>query len=144
MSPRDVSREVGIFEPESLDTHDRSLACAVDDLAVNDLAGSDHASDDLASNDLAGANDDRTTGDDRVDHRCGNHPVDDSTAPPTTQPAANDCDPNYSGCVPIASDVDCAGGSGNGPAYVQGPVQVTGADIYDLDRDGNGIGCENG
>lgn len=24
------------------------------------------------------------------------------------------CDPNYSGCVPIASDVDCAGGSGNG------------------------------
>src|SRR5262249_2690692 len=28
------------------------------------------------------------------------------------------CDPNYSGaCVPIASDVDCAGGSGNGPAY---------------------------
>ncbi|WP_431606782.1 hypothetical protein [Mycolicibacterium neoaurum] len=27
------------------------------------------------------------------------------------------CDPNYSGaCVPIASDVDCAGGSGNGPA----------------------------
>ena len=34
------------------------------------------------------------------------------------------CDPNYSGaCVPIASDVDCAGGSGNGPAYVQGPVR---------------------
>jgi len=24
----------------------------------------------------------------------------------------------YSGCVPIASDVDCAGGSGNGPAYL--------------------------
>lgn len=33
------------------------------------------------------------------------------------------CDPNYSGaCVPIASDVDCEGGSGNGPAYVKGPV----------------------
>ena len=32
------------------------------------------------------------------------------------------CDPNYTGaCVPIASDVDCAGGSGNGPAYVEGP-----------------------
>lgn len=54
------------------------------------------------------------------------------------------CDPNYSGaCVPIASDVDCAGGSGNGPAYVQGPVQVVGTDIYGLDRDGDGIGCES-
>ncbi|MCV7137135.1 hypothetical protein H7J06_29655 [Mycobacterium hodleri] len=54
-----------------------------------------------------------------------------------------DCDPNYSGaCVPIASDVDCAGGSGNGPAYVSGPVTVVGKDIYGLDRDGNGTGCE--
>lgn len=53
------------------------------------------------------------------------------------------CDPNYAGaCVPIASDVDCAGGGGNGPAYVQGPVRVIGKDIYGLDRDGNGIGCE--
>lgn len=52
------------------------------------------------------------------------------------------CDPNYSGaCVPIASDVDCAGGSGNGPAYVSGPVYVIGTDIYDLDRDGDGVGC---
>jgi uncharacterized protein YabE (DUF348 family) len=54
------------------------------------------------------------------------------------------CDPNYSGaCVPIASDVDCAGGTGNGPAYVQGPVRVIGSDIYDLDRDGDGIGCDS-
>src|SRR5262245_53308893 len=53
------------------------------------------------------------------------------------------CDPNYRGaCVPIASDVDCAGGSGNGPAYVRGPVTVIGSDIYDLDRDGDGVGCE--
>jgi resuscitation-promoting factor RpfB len=53
------------------------------------------------------------------------------------------CDPNYSGaCVPIASDVDCAGGSGNGPAYVRGPVRVIGRDIYGLDDDGDGIGCE--
>jgi resuscitation-promoting factor RpfB len=58
-------------------------------------------------------------------------------------PAGSGCDPNYSGaCVPIASDVDCAGGSGNGPAYVQGPVRVVGSDIYDLDRDGDGIGCD--
>jgi hypothetical protein len=52
------------------------------------------------------------------------------------------CDPNYSGCVPIASDVDCAGGSGNGPAYVRGPIKVIGEDIYDLDRDHDGIACE--
>jgi resuscitation-promoting factor RpfB len=43
----------------------------------------------------------------------------------------SNCDPNYSGaCVPIASDVDCAGGSGNGPAYVSGPVYVIGYDKY--------------
>jgi len=61
------------------------------------------------------------------------------------KPAArsSNCDPNYSGaCVPIASDVDCAGGSGNGPAYVAGPVYVVGSDIYDLDRDGNGVACQ--
>lgn len=52
------------------------------------------------------------------------------------------CDPNYSGCVPIASDVDCAGGSGNGPAYVSGPIRVTGSDIYGLDADNDGIACE--
>ncbi len=53
------------------------------------------------------------------------------------------CDKNYSGgCVPIASDVDCAGGSGNGPAYVRGPVYVIGYDVYGLDRDNDGIGCE--
>ncbi len=58
----------------------------------------------------------------------------------TTAPDGG-CDPNYAGCVPIASDVDCAGGTGNGPAYVSGPVQVVGNDIYGLDRDGNGVGC---
>lgn len=53
------------------------------------------------------------------------------------------CHPNYSGgCVPIASDVDCAGGSGNGPAFVRGPVLVIGRDVYRLDRDKDGIGCE--
>jgi hypothetical protein len=59
--------------------------------------------------------------------------------------AASQCDPNYSGaCVPIASDVDCEGGSGNGPAYVRGPVTVVGEDIYGLDgKDNDGIGCES-
>lgn len=68
-------------------------------------------------------------------------------APAPVQPAApaaaSGCDPNYAGaCVPIASDVDCAGGSGNGPAYVRGPVTVVGSDVYGLDRDGDGVGCE--
>jgi hypothetical protein len=66
-------------------------------------------------------------------------------APPQQAPIASpaNCDPNYSGaCVPVASDVDCTGGSGNGPAYVRGPVQVVGTDIYDLDRDGDGTACE--
>ncbi|WP_432886924.1 G5 domain-containing protein [Kribbella sp. CA-245084] len=55
----------------------------------------------------------------------------------------SDCDPNYSGCVPIASDVDCSGGSGNGPEYVAGPIEVIGTDIYRLDSDHDGIACED-
>lgn len=58
------------------------------------------------------------------------------------RPVTPSCDPNYRPCVPIASDVDCAGGSGNGPAYVAGPVTVIGRDIYGLDSDKDGIGCE--
>jgi putative cell wall-binding protein len=56
------------------------------------------------------------------------------------------CDPNYSGaCVPnvYPEDVDCEGGSGNGPYYIKGPVQVIGTDRYNLDHDGNGYGCES-
>jgi hypothetical protein len=34
------------------------------------------------------------------------------------------------------------GGGGNGPAYVRGPVYVVGTDIYGLDADHDGIGCE--
>ena len=56
---------------------------------------------------------------------------------------SSDCDPNYSGaCVPIDSDVDCEGGSGNGPSYVSGPVHVDGDDIYGLDNNNDGVGCE--
>lgn len=58
-------------------------------------------------------------------------------------PPDEGCDPNYSGCVPIDSDVDCAGGSGNGPSYADGPVTIIGSDIYGLDgNDNDGIGCE--
>jgi len=57
----------------------------------------------------------------------------------TAEPAG--CHPSYTPCLPITSDVDCVGGSGNGPVYT-GRVSVIGPDEYDLDRDGNGIGCE--
>jgi len=61
-----------------------------------------------------------------------------------TSSAAANCTPGYSPCIPdLGTDVDCAGGSGNGPRYVQGPVYVTGPDIYGLDADGNGIGCQS-
>jgi hypothetical protein len=70
-------------------------------------------------------------------------------APLVTEPAplvteTNDsqgCTPGYDPCLPPASDYDCLGGSGNGPAYT-GYVRVTGPDIYDLDRDGDGYGCD--
>ena len=61
---------------------------------------------------------------------------------PKVERTNQECDPNYSGCVPIASDVDCAGKGGNGPEYVRGPIRVIGRDIYKLDGDGNGIACE--
>jgi hypothetical protein len=44
--------------------------------------------------------------------------------------------------VPIASDVDCKPGKGNGPAYVTGPIRVIGPDVYGLDSDNDGVGCE--
>ena len=34
----------------------------------------------------------------------------------------------YSPCLPPGPDVDCAGGSGDGPRYVNGPVHVNGSD----------------
>jgi hypothetical protein len=37
--------------------------------------------------------------------------------------------------------VDCLGGSGDGPEYT-GTVQVIGVDVYGLDNDSDGTGCE--
>lgn len=53
----------------------------------------------------------------------------------------DDCQ-GYDPCITTGSDVDCSGGSGNGPRYVEGPVSVTGDDPYGLDSDGNGVGCQ--
>jgi hypothetical protein len=62
----------------------------------------------------------------------------------TRTSTTSNCDPSYKGaCLdPSASDYDCAGGSGDGPKYVQGPIQVVGDDHFGLDRDGDGVGCE--
>ncbi|HZN14739.1 MAG TPA: hypothetical protein VFB78_10755 [Acidimicrobiales bacterium] len=41
-------------------------------------------------------------------------------------------------------DVDCAGGSGNGPYYVQEKnFRSVGSDPYGLDADDDGIACES-
>ena len=65
--------------------------------------------------------------------------------PPPTAPSP-DCDPSYPDvCLdPDAEDYDCAGGSGNGPEYVDGPIRVRPPDPFDLDREGDGWGCEAG
>jgi hypothetical protein len=68
-------------------------------------------------------------------------PAEPAPAPPPPPPLPGDCHPSYDPCVPIVSDVDCAGGSGDGPVYT-GRVNVIGPDEYDLDRDGDGVGCE--
>jgi hypothetical protein len=62
------------------------------------------------------------------------------------QAGSPDCNPNYTPCVPNDPvDVDCADGSGDGPSYVEGPVQVIGTDVYELDEGGEPrVGCEGG
>lgn len=62
--------------------------------------------------------------------------------PTSTVKQESNCNSNYSGCVPIAADVDCAGGTGDGPAYVKGPVYVLGTDVYKLDGNKDGVACE--
>ena len=60
--------------------------------------------------------------------------------PPRSAPPTN-CQ-GYSPYLTPGPDVDCAGGSGDGPRYVNGPVSVTGSDPYGLDSDGDGVACE--
>jgi hypothetical protein len=64
-------------------------------------------------------------------------------APPEDSPGpeGGDCQ-GYDPCLAPGPDVDCEGGSGNGPRYVAGPVDVVGYDPYGLDADGDGIGCD--
>jgi len=57
--------------------------------------------------------------------------------------AKKKCHPSYKGaCLDrYAYDYDCIGGSGNGPKYT-GKVRVVGPDVFRLDADGDGWGCE--
>ena len=70
---------------------------------------------------------------------CAGEP--ESIEPPIT--SSTTCDARYRGvCVPIATDVDCVEGKGNGPSYFRGPAAYEGTDPYGLDRDRDGILCE--
>ena len=66
-----------------------------------------------------------------------------ASANPAAKKPPKKCHPSYKGaCLdPNASDYDCIGGSGNGPKYT-GRVIVVGRDVFGLDRDGDGIGCQ--
>ncbi|HEY7100265.1 MAG TPA: hypothetical protein VH573_01350 [Mycobacteriales bacterium] len=68
------------------------------------------------------------------------------TPAPKPAPAPSTCDPSYVGqCLKDGiGDYDCSSGSGNGPNYVYGTVRVVGSDPFGLDRDGDGLGCEDG
>jgi PASTA domain len=67
-------------------------------------------------------------------------------APPPATTAPRNCDPAYPDvCLHDGiGDYDCAGGTGNGPNYVRGPIRVLPPDPFDLDRDGDGTGCDSG
>ncbi len=60
------------------------------------------------------------------------------------QPLEQECDPSYPDvCIPVgADDYDCLGGTGDGPNYIEGPLQVLPPDPHGLDPDGDGTACE--
>jgi hypothetical protein len=58
--------------------------------------------------------------------------------PGATGPSGDgSCEPGYSPCLPVASDLNCSDIPAN-----ERPVTVIGADPYRLDADGDGTGCE--
>jgi hypothetical protein len=80
----------------------------------------------------------------RAEARRRRQELEEQSAPPPPEPEATaSCHPSYEPCLdPNAGDYDCDGGSGDGPMYT-GSVTVTGPDDYDLDRDGDGTGCDS-
>ena len=53
----------------------------------------------------------------------------------TESTLTEECSANYEPCLPVTDDLNCSD--------VEYQVRVVGADEYNLDRDGNGIGCES-
>lgn len=83
------------------------------------------------------------------DHGSGDVPPTESTtdvdsSDASTEPAGDTedpsgpCHPSYDPCLPIVGDLNCPDVEALGAA----PVTVIGPDEYELDRDGDGIGCE--
>ncbi|BCW35154.1 hypothetical protein StoSoilA2_12100 [Arthrobacter sp. StoSoilA2] len=120
---------------------EKAAADAAAKAAANKAAADKAAADQLAADQAAAA---KAAADQAAADQAAAAAAAAAAAKPAPAPAVQSgCDPNYAGaCVPVASDVDCAGGKGNGPAYVRGPVTVVGSDIYGLDNDHDGIGCE--
>lgn len=58
---------------------------------------------------------------------------------PSSVAAPGACAPGYAPCLPVVGDLDC--GEISPPKR---PVRVTGSDQYGIDRDGDGIACEDG
>jgi len=60
------------------------------------------------------------------------------------QGEGENCNPNYEGeCLDQAGDYDCPEGEGDGPNFTEGEVRVVGEDEFELDDDGDDIGCDD-
>jgi hypothetical protein len=67
--------------------------------------------------------------------RTGNRP-DGTWSPPTARPASPSADNSTDN--PTDNSTDRLR-----PEYVAGPITVIGTDVYDLDRDHDGVACED-
>ena len=56
---------------------------------------------------------------------------------PAAGGAGSGCNPNYSPCLPVVSDLNCS----DIPDSLK-PIRVIGSDPYRLDADGDGLACE--
>lgn len=64
---------------------------------------------------------------------------DDGGESTTTAAPSPTCHPSYTPCLPLVDDLDCPDVVALGLA----PVTVVGEDVYGLDADGDGVGCED-
>lgn len=136
---------VAVLAPSAVATAQADLNCA--DFAYQEDAQDVYDADPTDPNGLD-ADNDGIACEDRPHRPAAVTTTTTTTVPdttPTTGADSSGCNPNYSGaCVPVlVEDVDCAGGTGNGPAFVEETnFEVVGEDIFGLDADGDGIACE--